>query len=237
MSDLSEIEYKLLLLEANKDEIFSDNYRKIRQAYFDLNAIDCMLLIVKESVKLIFAMKDNEEQNVFVIINVSENYKSVLKKIFNIKHIDYDAYYPPQNDRLSIRIRETIINNDYGFELTIKKELKTDGNIPERLELNIGLDDKSANKLFKMAGGRIIEKTRYLWPIENELTWEVDVFAGELDGIIVAEIEVPSSDVPMPKVKKSWLYTDESNNRLLTNHSLAFSKNEEFRKITKCILK
>lgn len=42
----------------------------------------------------------------------------------------------------------------------------------------------------------IIEKNRYLIHAGNGLKWEVDVFAGRLAGLILAEIELPSEDTP-----------------------------------------
>lgn len=39
----------------------------------------------------------------------------------------------------------------------------------------------------------LIEKTRYRVPFDGR-TWEVDVFAGENAGLIIAEIELPSAD-------------------------------------------
>lgn len=41
-----------------------------------------------------------------------------------------------------------------------------------------------------------IEKFRYIVPAGN-LKWEIDVFLGENEGLIVAEIEVPSEDTPI----------------------------------------
>ena len=42
--------------------------------------------------------------------------------------------------------------------------------------------------------GRLIEKTRYIVSAGNGLRWEVDEFHGALDGLVVAEIELPSED-------------------------------------------
>jgi len=39
----------------------------------------------------------------------------------------------------------------------------------------------------------LIEKTRYYVP-QGELAWEIDVFHAPQDGLIVAEIELPSAD-------------------------------------------
>lgn len=42
----------------------------------------------------------------------------------------------------------------------------------------------------------VIEKTRYLVDAGDGLTWEVDEFHGRLQGLVLAEIELPSADCP-----------------------------------------
>ena len=39
----------------------------------------------------------------------------------------------------------------------------------------------------------IIEKTRYIVPFKGN-NWEIDMFKGFLEGLILAEIEIPSSE-------------------------------------------
>lgn len=41
---------------------------------------------------------------------------------------------------------------------------------------------------------RLIEKTRYVIPAENNLFWEIDEFHDALEGLVVAEIEIPAED-------------------------------------------
>ena len=58
-------------------------------------------------------------------------------------------------------------------------------------EYEIPLDDAQA--LLPMCQPPLIEKTRYR--IEHGgLTWEVDVFEGENAGLMMAEVELPSTD-------------------------------------------
>jgi adenylate cyclase len=40
---------------------------------------------------------------------------------------------------------------------------------------------------------KILKKKRYLL-IQDELCWEIDVFEGKLEGLILAEIELPAVD-------------------------------------------
>jgi adenylate cyclase len=64
----------------------------------------------------------------------------------------------------------------------------------------------------------LIEKTRYLVPHAGA-TFEVDVFAGENDGLVVAELELPAEDTPFPR--PAWLGKEVSDDRRYTNLALA----------------
>lgn len=64
-----------------------------------------------------------------------------------------------------------------------------------RLEYEIPIPKKDAEELLKRTCGRIIHKTRYIIPATSGmLKWEVDEFHGEDEGLIIAEIELPSED-------------------------------------------
>ena len=56
--------------------------------------------------------------------------------------------------------------------------------------------DDATSMLRSCCGTRIIEKTRYIVPAGNGLKWEVDVFHGRHDGLVLAEIELPAEDTP-----------------------------------------
>lgn len=52
---------------------------------------------------------------------------------------------------------------------------------------------KDANEIMKLCGDNIVSKTRYI-VIDNQLRWEIDEFHGRLEGLVVAEIELPSEE-------------------------------------------
>ncbi len=70
--------------------------------------------------------------------------------------------------------------------------IKTGNNPLRRSEFEYEIPMKDAEDLLDLCDSKI-EKTRYLIP-QNNLFWEVDVFAGENNGLIVAEIELNSED-------------------------------------------
>ena len=85
----------------------------------------------------------------------------------------------------TVRVR---IKGGKGY-LTIKG--KNQGISRAEFEYEIPVCD--AEELLKMAEQPILSKTRYLEQ-QDGFTWEIDVFAGENQGLIVAEIELPDEN-------------------------------------------
>lgn len=106
------------------------------------------------------------------------------------------AYLLIENDKV-IRVR---IANTKAF-LTIKGNLE--GITRDEFEYEIPLDD--ARSLLSMRVGATVSKTRYVETINGKV-WETDVFEGENQGLIVAEIEL--NDENEQFIKPDWA-TDE----------------------------
>lgn len=88
-------------------------------------------------------------------------------------------------DGCTLRVR---IADNEAF-LTIKG--KTEGISRAEFEYQIPIED--ANELMKLAIYPPIIKTRYYIDVDGK-TWEVDVFEGENEGLVMAEIELNSED-------------------------------------------
>ncbi|MFK7810167.1 MAG: CYTH domain-containing protein [Saprospiraceae bacterium] len=73
--------------------------------------------------------------------------------------------------------------------MTIKG--KTIGN--SRLEFEYEIPVSDAAQLLELCIKPLIEKRRYI-VMESGLAWEVDVFHGENEGLIIAEVELESED-------------------------------------------
>lgn len=97
----------------------------------------------------------------------------------------------------TVRIR---IKGDKGY-LTIKGIGNESGASRYEFEKEIEVND--AIDLIKICEPGLIDKTRYIIPISNNLFFEVDEFYGENEGLIVAEIELPSEDAVFEK--PAWL--------------------------------
>lgn len=91
----------------------------------------------------------------------------------------------------SVRIR---LVDEQKARLTIKSNDKSGGPALSRVELEYSVPFEDALVMLDLRKGRIIDKMRHLVPTGEGRTWEVDVFAGEHEGLIMAEIELGSAE-------------------------------------------
>lgn len=119
-----------------------------------------------------------EIEHKYLVVN--DSYKAIAS---SADHITQG--YLSRNPEATVRVR-TI--NEKGF-LTIKSRNK--GCVRNEFEYEIPADE--ARQLLQLCEMPVIEKTRYRVPFEG-FTWEVDIFAGDLEGISLAEIEIPTDD-------------------------------------------
>lgn len=88
-----------------------------------------------------------------------------------------------------------------------------------RLEFEYEIPHADCVKMLEdLAEKPIIEKTRYKIPAGNGLTWEIDEFHGVNEGLVVAEIELPTEDTPF--VKPDWLGEEVSSDPRYFNSNL-----------------
>jgi len=103
------------------------------------------------------------------------------------------GYIASGNGR-TVRVR---IRDDKGF-LTIKGPSNRAG--LARFEWEKEIPREEAEALMSICEPGIIEKTRWLVPADDgRHTWEVDVFEGENEGLVMAEIELNSEDETFKK--------------------------------------
>lgn len=126
-------------------------------------------------------------------------------------------------DKGTVRIR--IVNNNKEGEsaaaavLTIKGPASKGG--LSRSEFEYSVPYEEGVQIFDLCSTSI-EKTRYFVPGPLGLTFEVDVFAGPLRGLVVVEVEIPSEDFFFPK--PSSLGKEVTGDKRYTNASLAKKK-------------
>ncbi|MCD8267487.1 MAG: CYTH domain-containing protein [Parabacteroides sp.] len=111
----------------------------------------------------------------------------------------------------TVRVR---IHGEKGF-LTIKGPSDDKGLSRYEFEQEIPLVD--AEQLLKLCEPGAIDKVRHLVPIGQHV-WEVDVFHGANEGLVMAEIELSSEDEPFEK--PAWLGEEVSGDRRYYNSML-----------------
>jgi CYTH domain-containing protein len=117
---------------------------------------------------------------------------------------------------VTVRVR---VRGEKGF-LTIKGRRQASG--ISRFEWEKEITKEEAIVLLGLAEGGCVEKTRYLVPNTDGLhTWEVDVFHGENEGLIVAEIELNDENDTFDK--PDWLGKEVSDDpRYFNSHLLKY---------------
>ena len=124
-----------------------------------------------------------EIEHKYLVVN--ELYKDMAMGKVEIRQ----GYLNRNPDRI-VRIRTV---GEKGF-LTVKSR----NHGAKRLEFEYEIPESDAKEILKLAEPGIVEKTRYLVPFDGFI-WEVDEFHGSLQGVTVAEVELPDTDRDYPK--------------------------------------
>jgi adenylate cyclase len=119
--------------------------------------------------------------------------------------------YLATNEKLSIRIR---ITDERDAALTLKS--RTAGTRRQEFEYAIPVED--ANELMALRSGAIVSKMRYRIACDI-LTWEIDVFDGENEGLVIAEVEL--TDEQQQFERPAWLGAEVTALERYYNASLA----------------
>lgn len=105
---------------------------------------------------------------------------------------------------------------DAAYMLTVKR-----GGGLAREEYEIELSDAQFRVLWPATAGRRLEKTRHQVGLDHGLVVEVDVYAGHLEGLIVAEVEFLSVAAAAAFESPDWFGPEVTGDERYANHSLA----------------
>ena len=131
-----------------------------------------------------------EIERKYLIDTLPEDYQD-----YPCRHIE-QAYL---NTDPVIRIRKD--NNKH--ELTYKSK-----GLMAREEYNLPLDEASYQHLLTKIDGRLIRKKRYMIPLNDSLTIELDVFEGDLAPLLLAEVEFSSQEEAESYCPPDWFGED-----------------------------
>ena len=147
-------------------------------------------------------------------LEIERKYLIDLEKIGTLENrIRIKQGYLSTNKDAVVRVR---VKNDKAY-LTIKG---SNSGIA-RLEYEYEIPLNEANEMLEeLCQKPMIDKTRYLINHENH-TWEVDIFYGDNEGLVVAEVELSSEDehVNLPLwIKEEVSHDDRYFNSNLMKH-------------------
>ncbi len=121
--------------------------------------------------------------------------------------------YLCSGDGLSVRIR--IVDTD--AELTVKG-----GGGLARTEVNLPLGPDDAQALWPFTADQRIDKVRYRVPLGPDgLVAEVDRYAGDLEGLLTAEVEFEDEQQAADFVPPAWFGLEVTGDRTWSNAALA----------------
>ena len=123
---------------------------------------------------------------------------------------DIEQGYLCADEDRSVRVRI----QDGGAKLTIKG--RTRGIKRQEFEYDVSMDEAKA--LLDLCGDRRVSKRRYDVRYEGK-SWQVDVFTGRNEGLVVAEIELEATDESFSK--PPWIVREVSDDPRYFNSNLA----------------
>lgn len=115
-----------------------------------------------------------------------------------------------------VRIRR----EDNNYYLTYKSK-----GLMVREEYNLPLTKEAYEHLLSKVDGILISKKRYLIPLPENLTIELDIFEGKLAPLILAEVEFDTEDTANAFIPPKWFgkdvtYSTEYHNSTLSRKKL-----------------
>lgn len=118
----------------------------------------------------------------------------------------YVSYQP------TIRIRKS----DEQYYLTVKGK----GHMA-REEFELLISQKEYDGLHAKIEGNEVRKKRYLIPLESGYTAELDLYEGELAGLLTTEVEFPTVAAAEAFIAPQWFGEDVSKDKRYKNTSLS----------------
>lgn len=164
---------------------------------------------------------DKEIEKKFNIINVPN-----LKKCEDIKVYKITQQYLYQDKFSAIRKRKIIDN--YNKKSRYVYTVKTKGKIENKnsmYEIETNITEQEYNEIPDT--NNIIEKIRIAMPINSNLTAELDIYYGKLEGFITVEVEFKDENEMKEFVKPEW-FGKELDKNTFSNASLSIISREEF---------
>ncbi len=149
------------------------------------------------------------------------------------KIIDIEQAFIYRDNNTIIRIRKIKDRKEktikYIYTVKTKGDIQYDSyDIGKKYEIENSISKEEYEELIQKKISNIINKTRIIVPIDENLKVEIDIYYEYLDGLLTAEIEFPSEEIARTYKEPTWL-GKELGYKELSNRKLAEMTKEEFR--------
>jgi CYTH domain-containing protein len=151
-----------------------------------------------------------------------------IEKKFLIRHLpDLEQYQVKQIEQgylctdPVVRIRKS----DHRYILTCKSPLAEkkpgEGGMRVNREMEVPLSSRGYEHLREKVDGHLIQKSRYIIPLEDGHTGELDVFHGALQGLVFVEVEFADTQEAQAFVPPEWFGENVSDDHRYSNSFLS----------------
>ena len=136
------------------------------------------------------------------------------------EELEIEQTYLAGNGDESLRVRRSVAR-DGGEERTETRKRRISARTREEVERPLDPDEYGRLVARRDPARRTIRKRRFKVPIEDGLVCEVDVFGGALEGLILAEVELPAEDTAFRLPPWLTIAREVTDDPAYTNSSLA----------------
>lgn len=91
----------------------------------------------------------------------------------------------------------------------------------ERVEFEQEITKSEFENLLKKTQGNIIQKNRYIYPLENNLFAEIDIFEKPFENLCIVEVEFKTKEQAQNFTPPDWFGQDITNDVKFTNSYLS----------------
>jgi adenylate cyclase len=144
-----------------------------------------------------------------------------IERKFLVDHKKWESVGKPKG----IHYRQGYLLNDPGKTVRVRVSgtkgflnLKSKMSSVSRKEFEYEIPLRDGIEILNAFTGKVVEKIRYEIPFGGNI-WEVDVFSGDNEGLIVAEIELRSESEEFEKPE--WATIEVTHDSRYTNASLS----------------
>lgn len=127
-----------------------------------------------------------------------------------------------------VRIRKSVCGENTKYILCYKSKLglqKTEDTVANTCEeAEFLLTEEAYIHLREKVDGRLIQKTRYIIPLEQGLKIELDIFHGELEGLYFAEVEFSDEACAKAFELPAWFADDVTFDKRFKNNYIALAE-------------